>query len=207
MKIIFYGLLYLCFLSKSYSIPITQNSFSGQETFQNFNNFTPSDTFGTPVVDGVTYQSLTPGNSRLLLSGLGNFFSNIPGSSQGLNLRAGGTNPTRLKISFSTQVNRVGILVATTPSILFSLTAFNDASEAIESVTGLTPAFQTAVFLGLETTQNISHIEINELNSNSQDTLFDDLRFEEVIFVPEPGSWLLITLSCFLILSQNFKSK
>ena len=157
--------------------PIGPGGFSGSETIETF-----SPNFGrqnSPVTfNGITYATVPPGQLWSDINWTANgYYTNWPTASAGTGLNDL-VGQTHLQIDFSTPVNRVGILAATSPATTYTMTAYDDLLNALGSVTQTMPAPARAVFLGLQASVNIRRIVITEPVDNGQVSIFDDLRYE-----------------------------
>jgi hypothetical protein len=152
--------------------------FSGSEQVETY-----SPNFGrlnSPVTfNGITYTS--PGGqlwSDITWANNG-YYASWPTASGGtaLNDLVGQSN---LQIDFSTPVNRVGVLVAPSPST-YIMTAYDDNLVSLGSVSVTLPAESVAAgFLGLQSMTNIRRVVISEPSDNGSITVYEDLRYEAV---------------------------
>ena len=158
-------------------LPISLSDFSGNEAIETFNpNFGRQN---SPVTfHGITYTSLDGSQlwSDIKWSTNG-FYVDFPTASGGFALNDS-TDPSKLQIDFSSSVQRVGILAATTIVTTFIMTAYDDNLVLLGSVSATMPRESRAVFLGLQSTSNIRRIFITEPFENGQISVFDDLRYE-----------------------------
>jgi len=200
-----FSLLLLLMGGTTYAVPIGIGSFSGSETVETF-----TSGFGisfAPVThNGVTYSSLGSGlgNSGLNASDNWNpFFSNILGSSQGISLNDE-FGESLIRIDFSTPVNRVGLLLSTTPVTTWTITAFDNLFSPLESVIVTMPDLEQAVFVGIERPENIARLEISESFDNGHLTIADDLRYE---VIPEPSTYLLFAVGILGIIGMGYRQR
>jgi hypothetical protein len=157
--------------------PISLSDFSGNEAIETFDpNFGRQD---SPVAfHGVTYTALSGTQLWSDINWTNNgFYADLPTASGSfaLNDTVGLTN---LQIDFSSPVQRVGILAATSLVTTFIMTAYDDNLVSIGAIAATMPRESRAVFLGLEATSNIRRVCITEPFDNGQVSIFDDLRYE-----------------------------
>ena len=182
------GLFTLSIGGMANATPISINDFSGSETLIDFNSGY-SISGNTVTTAGVSFVSSEGG--WWSASNWSSYFDNISGASLGYAL-ADATSDTLVTINAGFSVNRIGILLSTTPVTEWSLSAYASDNSLIETVTQSMPSDSEAVFLGLESTLSIDHFIISETGAgNGHVTLMDDLRFESVAPVPEPATILL----------------
>ena len=141
----------------SFATPIELSDFSGSETLINFSGGY-SISGNVVTTSGATF---TSNNGNFEINNWDCCFANIPGASLGLALndRAGDTD---ILFDVGTTVNRLGLLLSTSPVTTWTLSAFANDNSLIESVSASMPGFRDSVFLGLESNLEISYFTITE---------------------------------------------
>jgi hypothetical protein len=180
------------------AVPIGISDFSGSESVETYSTGYPAGTNGaTPyTINGITYQTLGSGGgaSGMFLATTSvhaDIFANIPGTS-GAPVYSDNWTLTSLRISFSEPVRRVGLLLGTGVITTYRMSAFTNSDQLIDDVTVTMPAEWQAVFAGLELSEDLGYMMIDEIGAdNGEVTFFDDLRFEAI---PEPSTGLLVAL-------------
>jgi hypothetical protein len=135
--------------------------------------------------------------------GFGGYFDNIPGASLGNGLKDSGSSGagTDILFSFDVPIKRFGILLSTGGATTWDIIALDGGSIELGRVRVSMPANDEAVFGGLQADSLISHIEIDEVGSNGQIGLYDDIRYE----VPEPATLTLALMAALLVSRQNWR--
>ncbi len=184
---------------------ITLNDFSGSESLITFGSPTSSQITPNPFsISGVTIQ-VGDGGFNVRIDNNSVLFDNIAGASLQGALETGLATAT-VRFEFgSLLVNRAGLLASNVDGIAtFQLRAYDSLGMLLDSVDVTQSATEEAVFLGLQTAENISHLELQRIASTTfrHSNVIDDIRFEAVQSVPSPASlmiWTSAALALFIL--------
>jgi len=174
------------------AFPIDIIDFSGSETVIGFETLPGVPPPGPFTLDTVTFSEFSTGSGspgwRLL-----NIIAAFPPpqltDNAGISL---------IRLDFSTPVNRVGMIVGLGPAD-YEVRFFNNALALIETVPISFISTPTGAFVGIQSTEIISRVEIVEVSGeNGSVAAIDDVRFE-LVSPPIGGTLVPIDTTALLL--------
>lgn len=100
------------------------------------------------------------------------------------------SNPAPLTIDFAVPVDRAGLLLSSSGNLSWILYALDESLGVLDSTFVMQPGTGQAGFGGFEDFAGIRELRIYTVGPNPLELLphFDDLRYERLAAVPEPGT-------------------
>lgn len=167
----------------SFGIPISLGDFDGTEHLIDFGQPTETVPVANPyIVDGVSFQVSGTDFQGTYIADKSDLFDNVPGASlDGAYATGLALAQSSLVIDFSSlAVTQMGLLAVSIDGIAtFRMQVYDFDNVLMETIEGTQAANAEAVFIGVQTTANIHHVDIvrNHSPTWQHSNFIDDVRF------------------------------
>jgi hypothetical protein len=161
--------------------------FSPTATVETFESLSPGLQTNPLTLDGVEF---TDSSFLGVDDGSADFTNQqAPGSSM-RTLYASASNPATLTIDFASPVDRAGLLLSSGGSLSWILVALDSSFNVVDNSFVTQPGTAQAAFGGFEDFAGIHELRVETVGPNPLGLFphFDDLRYERLAAVSEPGS-------------------